>query len=744
VSADYLDAAALRCGIEPEYWDISGRKHIASAETKRAILNALGLRANAAESLRESLAERERRHWTRLVPPCLVISQSAASPELPLHLPADLAGETARVEIQEEAGASQAREVSLRDSPECAAAEIDGQRYLRKQIRLPPGLPLGYHQVTVRVAGRSASLRLIVTPDRAYSHPALAAGGKAAGVAFALYGLRSARNWGCGDLRDLHALLDWVAGDVHASFVALNPLHAIYNRRPYNTSPYLPKCIFYQNYLYLDVESIPDFQNSRRVQRLWSRPETQRQLDALRQSEFVEYEQVCALKLRFLKLAFVQFLREYRANSPRAAEFRRFLEAEGDLLRRYAAFCALDEYWHARHPDVWTWPGWPAPYQDPDSPETQAFCKKHWRQVLFYQYVQWQLDRQLAAAQQYARDQGLAIGLYHDLALATDRFGADLWAHRAYFASGCSVGSPPDDFSPKGQDWGFPPPIWEQHRRDGYRLFIESIRKNCRRGGALRIDHVMRFFRLFWIPEGAPEAASGAYVREHYEDLVRILALESVRHRVVIVGEDLGTVEPSMREVLQRFGILSYRLFYFEKHAAGDFKRYTEYPPQALVSSTTHDLPTLAGFWTGEDIETRRRAGLFPDVAMYRRQLDDRASERQKMLDLLFACGLLPEHFPRQAAQVTTLTGELHNAIIGFLALTPCQLLVVNQEDLTKEIAQQNLPATTWQYPNWSRKMKFTVEELRSAPAARDFVAMFRNWLERTGRVNSPGGVEGR
>jgi 4-alpha-glucanotransferase len=730
-----LDLAARLWRIDPEYWDIWGRKHVTSVETKQAILKGLGVNAETAGGLQESIEARRRREWTRLAPPCLVVGRNGGAVELPLHAPADLARETAAVEIRLENGALRSLEFALCDFPECGAGELDGRRYVRKQVPLPAGLPLGYHDLRVRLGCLRQTTRLIVTPDRAYAHPALAAGGKAAGVSLALYGVRSARNWGCGDLRDLRGVIDWIAAETQAGFVGLNPLHAIYNRRPYNTSPYLPKCIFYPNFLYLDVESIEDFQKSRRAQRLWRRPETQEQLAALRASEFVEYEQVSSWKLRFLKLAFAQFLREYRAGSPRALEFRLYCEAEGGLLQRFALYCALDEFLHARNPDLWTWPDWPEPYRDPDSLETRAFRKKHWRLVLFYCYVQWQLDAQLAAAHEYAREKGLSIGLYHDLALATDRFGADLWAHRPFFVAGCRVGSPPDDFAPKGQDWGFPPPCSDQHRENGYRLFVESIRKNCRYGGALRIDHVMRFFRLFWIPEGA-DAAAGAYVRENYEDLVRILALESVRQKVVIVGEDLGTVEPFVRETLERCGILSYRLFYFEKHPQGQFKTFREYPERALVSSTTHDLPTLAGFWTGQDIEARRRAGLFPDHGMYQRQLDDRAREKQKMLDLLFSLGLLPDYFPRAAAQVPELTGELHNAIIGFLALTPSQLLAVNQEDLTKETAQQNLPATTWQYPNWGRKMRFTLEELCTEPVARDFATMFRNWLIRTGRTN--------
>jgi 4-alpha-glucanotransferase len=456
-----------------------------------------------------------------------------------------------------------------------------------------------------------------------------------------------------------------------------------------------------------------------------------REIVELRAAPLVEYERVSALKLRFLKLAFVQFLRERRQGSRRAADFAAYCEREGALLEKFATYCALDEVMHRRDPDVWVWTQWPERYRDPESEGVREFRRKHWRRVMFYQYLQWQVDCQLQAAQQRARERGLSLGLYHDLALATDRFGSDLWGHREFYVAGCRVGSPPDDFSPKGQDWAFPPPNAARHREDGYRLFAESIRKNCRHGGALRIDHVMRLFRLFWIPDGA-DAAGGAYVRECNEDFVRILALESVRHQVVIVGEDLGTVEPAIRETLARFGILSYRLFYFEKGGGGEFKPYSEYPPQSLVSSTTHDLPTLAGFWLGADIEARFRAGL-TDEGAYRSQHEGRRIEKQKMLDALFRMGLMRQDLPRAADAYAEMTGDLHHAVIGFLALTPSALLAINQEDLTKEEHQQNLPGSTWQYPNWGRKMRFTVEELRAKEGS-GYTAMFADWIEKSGR----------
>jgi 4-alpha-glucanotransferase len=731
-----IDRAAAVCGVDAGYWDIWGRYHATGVEDQRAILRAKGFDVDSAESLEQSLADEARREWRRLLPPAVVVGV-ADRIALPLNLPSESLGQPAHITVRPENGPASEYDLNPLDMPQTDSIEMNGQTWVRKQASIPLALPLGYHEISAQVGALTATTRYIVTPDRAYTTPELGRGGRTAGITVSLYGVRSSRNWGCGDFRDLLDLVDWVAEDLGASFVGLNPLHAIHNRRPFNTSPYLPNCIFYQNFLYLDVEGMEDFAHSRRALKCYHGQAAQAEIEALRHSEFVEYERVAALKLRLLKLLFVQFLRERRESTARAREFAAYLAREGDLLEKFATYCALDEHLHQRNPEVWMWPQWPEEYRDPASPAVAAFQRRYWRRVMFYQYLEWQIDLQLRRAQQRARDRGLSLGLYHDLALATDTFGSDLWAHRPFYVSGCRVGSPPDDFSPKGQDWGFPPPASERHREDGYRLFAESIRKNCRHGGALRIDHVMRLFRLYWIPDAA-DATQGAYVRERSEDFVRILALESVRNQVVIVGEDLGTVEPKVRETLARYGILSYRLFYFEKSATGDFRRNSEYPARALVSSTTHDLPTLAGFWVGADIDARRAAGAIDDASL-RAQKESRAIEKQKMLDVLFALNLLPAGQSRRATHYRELTGELHNAIVGFLAGTPSQLMAINQEDLTKEMYQQNLPGTTWQYPNWGRKMRFTVEELRQNADARGFTLMFRNWIVNSGRGNHGG-----
>jgi 4-alpha-glucanotransferase len=736
--AEALDRLALHYGIEPEYWDIFGKQHITTPEMKVSVLQAMGVDGTRRDVLDRMLEQSLWEEWSRLLPPSLVLSLGDGPKYVPITVPVAADTHSVDVEIQWETASAYQHRQSLEELEEIGRATLRGQEFVRRALPLREDAPLGYHKIGVVVeSGQGPELKgetsLILCPQRAYVPPALEEGGKLGGLMFHLPGVRSERNWGCGDFTDLKALIDWAAHDVGAGFLALNPLHALANRAPYNTSPYLPVSIFYRNSIYLDVERIEDFARCRRAQTSIASPQVQEEIRALREAEFVQYERVHALKLRLLKLLFVQFLRnEWRNNTPRANQFRTYLGREGELLRRFALFCALDEHFHKRDENVWIWPEWPREYHDPESEACREFETKHGRRILFYQYVQWQLDLQLTETQEYALKQGMPLGLYHDLALATDRYGADFWGHRRFFVEGSRVGAPPDEFAPQGQDWSFPPPHTLHHHRTGYELFRESIRKNIDSGGALRIDHVMRFFHLFWIPEGQPPAA-GTYVRDRHEDLIRILALESVRHCAMVVGEDLGTVAPLVREVLEEFGVLSYRLLFFEKDKDNLFLPSSAYPKQALVSLSTHDLPTLAGFWTGRDIEARLRAGVL-DQAAAESAYEGRVQDKHALLDLFFREHLLPDWHPREASEIPELTPELHNAAVGFLSRTPALLMVLNHEDLTKEPDQQNLPGTTHQYPNWSRKTAYTVEQLRSHGMPRACAAMVRAWLERTGR----------
>ncbi len=716
-----LQDLCRRAGLQTEYWDIWGQRHEPSTEALTAILAALGIDAGKPGA----------RSAEGPLDPVTVLPASSASPWTPLRMPSGYEAGTVSAAVYWEDGGAVRRDHAaggLETCPDSCALRLP----------LPGPLRLGYHDLEIAISapgkpGVRASMRLIATPDRAWLPPSLASGRKLAGLSLCLWGIRSKRNWGAGDFTDLEELVRWAAGNLGVSFVGLNPLHALHNREPYNISPYLPLTVFYRNDLYLDPERMEEFAHSRWARRIVESEGFRAEVARLRAAELVEYEAIVRVKRLVFRTLFREFLREMRANTPHAREFVRWRAAEGDTLARYTTYRALDEHLHRLNPDLWIWPDWPAEYQDPDSPAVAEFVRTNQRLILYHQWLQWHIDRQLERVQRTARDAGMPLGLYHDLALATDRCGADLWGYRRFYAKGARVGSPPDDFAPEGQDWAFPPPLPDVHRADGYRLFAESIRRNARHGGALRIDHVMRFFRLFWIPDGMP-AKAGSYLHDHWQDLIRVLCLESHRGKFLVVGEDLGTCPGWVRDALRDHGILSYKLFYFERGHEGRPKSPGEYDTQALVSSTTHDLPTLAGFWSLRDLTLRRETGLLPDQQWFDGQTEQRHRDKAALLDALIRHGLLPENFPREAAGWTELTGELHNAIIGYLASTPSMLFLLNQEDLTKETEQQNLPATTWQYPNWKRKMALTLDELEGEQAA-GFARMFRAWLERTGRL---------
>jgi 4-alpha-glucanotransferase len=728
-----LGRAADRFGIEREYWDIWGKHHQAPPETISGVLGALGIDAADRERLDRAVEAHLLDEWSRLAPATLVASVN--QPVLTLRTPAGYTG-TVDIAVAWEGGGESRATVELAGAEVVERATIGGREFTAWRVKLPFPLGLGYHELTMATTGAETTrTRWILCPDRAYLPEPLDNGGRGGGIAISLYAIRSGRNWGCGDFTDLKGFVEWSARELEVSMVGLNPLHALANRVPYNTSPYLPLCAFYKNLIYLDVEAIEDFKTAAWAQRIVAGDRVQTEIRALRDTEFVGYERVQRLKLRVLRQVFRTFLdREYRRNTPRAQAFRHWVEREGTPLHTFAVYSALDAAIHRANPNIWLWCDWPDDYRDPHSEGTRRFAAEHWRSVLFFKYIQWQIDIGLEAASARAGELGMEIGLYHDLALATDRFGADLWAHRRFYANGCRVGSPPDDFAPGGQDWSFPPPSTTAHYDDGYRLFVESIRGNIRHGGALRIDHVMRFFHLFWIPDGQ-EAKNGIYVKDRHEDLLHILALESVRNHVLLIGEDLGTVTDEIRDTLARFGVLSYRLFYFERHQDGSFKRPAEYTHGALVSASTHDLPTLAGFWLHRDVDARYAAGVLPDEAAYRAQLEDRAREKQKILDLLWAERLLPDYYSRNAADIAELTGELHWAIVRFLCSTPAKLMLMSEEDLMKQVDQQNLPGTTAEYPNWRHKTRYTLEEMHAGGMPNAFAHMYRDCLRATGRA---------
>jgi 4-alpha-glucanotransferase len=745
VNTAVKDEALVRlgaaCGIQPSYWDLSGNRREISPEILRELLTALGVDPEKPE---EVLRQMERDAWTRLAEPVLVESVARPPQRLLFAVPTTEEPVETRLDVIEARGHAFRHSYSRSQLTLEDEKEIDGVSYRRWSLPFPVGLPVGLHHfhlvVVVGEKRYAQEIPVIICPERAYLPPELAERGKRAGIAIALYGLRSQRNWGIGDFSDLKEFVSWAVRELRVDMIGLNPLHALSNRQPYGISPYYPISRFYRNFIYLDVEAIEDYRHSPEAQAFVEARETQDLLARLRNAPLVQYEQVAAVKCRALELAFESFRRkeweERAASNGRRRAFVEYLQKEGEMLERFATFCALGDFMRERHPDAWTWRQWPEAYRDPDSEVVAAFRCEHMDRILFHQYLQWQVENQVQEVQALARSLGACLGLYHDLALGSDPAGADLWAYRPYWVNGVTVGAPPDDFALMGQDWGFEPPRRDVHRRNGYRLFLEEARKNCVAGGALRIDHIMRFFRLFWIPRGKQPAA-GAYVENFPADLVRILALASQQQETLIIGEDLGTVAPGMRETLQGCGILSYKVFYFEKDERGDFREPESYPELALATVSTHDLPTLAGFWRAEDIYVRKRVGMFPGEKEFQLALEKRTADKEKILQRLAASGFLKVRKNPVSGPCPELTRDIQRAVIGLLMSSSAKLVVVSQEDLFRDTRQQNVPGTIAEYPSWSMKMAYTVEELRQDRHVRECARMFRGWVMRTGRASS-------
>src|SRR4051812_16167147 len=518
-----------------------------------------------------------------------------------------------------------------------------------------------------------------------------------------LYGLRSQRNWGIGDFGDLRSLIE-LAASLGAGVVGVNPLHAAY------VSPYSPSSRHALNTVYLDIESIPEFAQCAEAQRLTQSRAFLARLLQLRKAELVDYDGVRAAKQQVLELLYACF-RKHRGRRRRFAEWHAKSPKE---LRDYALYEALREALGSGG-----WQSWPAQYQDPSSPAVGKFSERKKHRVEFHAYLQWNARQQLDLAQRRAQELGMPVGLYFDLALGADRGGAEVWSDRAAYATSASIGAPPDEFNPRGQDWGLPPYSPRALRAAGYRPFVELLRANMPQGGALRLDHVMALSRLYWIP-GDNKPDKGGYVHYPLEDLLGLLAQESRRNRCMVIGEDLGTVTAELRKALNDAGVLSYRPLLFEKDAGGAFSPPQAYPREALTCVSTHDLPTWRGFWAGHDLELRERFGLSVDPAKEREQ---REVEKEKLKRALERHG-----FDISAAGAH-----------AFLARTPSKLLMVQPEDVFELVEQANLPGTVDQHPNWRRKLPVGLERWKSDPRMQQLAAsMAQRSVAKDGSASGP------
>jgi (1->4)-alpha-D-glucan 1-alpha-D-glucosylmutase len=730
-----LDRLCDIYGVLSWYHDIWGNTYSVPEHARRRLLGAMGVPADNEDQAAASLDDWTRHRWERALPPVQVVREPARPYRVAFALPASEDGKRYRWRLRREGGIEDQSEFVPATLEEAERCLLDGQEFVRRVVVLDFSVEPGYHRFSLEQAerpdsaGSRSEMTFVVAPAACYMPPVLRAegeDGRAWGFAAQLYGIRSERNYGMGDFRDLRHLLEFCA-EVGASALLLNPLHANFPDAPEHASPYSPSSRTYFNVLYLDVESIPDFLECEQARAMTGTPEFQAQLRALRAAEHVDYGGIAEVKWKIFGMLYQHFRdRHLASGTGRASAFRAFQAERGESLRQQALFDAMQEYFRAQDKAVWGWPAWPEPCRDHHSPEVAAFEQAHLTRIEYFEYLQWEVSRQLNAAGARSSKLGLGIGMMFDLAIGVAEGGAATWMQPELYAMQASAGAPPDEFNHGGQNWGLPPWIPHKLTAVAYAPFIETLRANMRDSGALRMDHVMGLRRLFWVMRGLP-AREGAYVLYPFEDMLGILALESQRNRCLVIGEDLGTVPDEVRHALQPMSVLSTRLLYFERYQDGRLKPPREYPANAAAAVTTHDLPTLAGFWQGLDIDLRQERHLFPDDEIRNRQIVERAADRAQLLVALKNEDVLPAGSALHQVGFPEMTAELAAAVYTYLARSPCKLLLVQMEDGFGLTGQPNLPGTSESaYPNWRLKMALNLEEWQGNAHLQGIVAALR------------------
>jgi 4-alpha-glucanotransferase len=705
-----LTELAQAYGVATDFWDWRGNHVTVALETVVAVLTSLGVDVAAAQSVERSLADVREAPWRRTLPPCTVVREGELR-EIPVHVPH---GERVTVRLIFEDGRPP-RELTPVDRY-VEPREVAGALVGEATVAVPPDLPLGWHTIEARLGAATeavATAPLVVTPAYLGLPESMGRHGRAWGFTTQLYSVRSKRSWAHGDLEDLGEIARWSGAELGAGFVLVNPLHAPAPTVPVEPSPYLPVTRRFVSPLYIRIEEVPEYGYLSGA----ARTEVERlslELRALNAADvLIDRDAVWEAKRSALTM-----LHAVPRSPGRQADYDLFVEQEGEGLRDFAVWCALADV----HGPIWS--QWPDSLQDPRSAVVARTATELADRVDFYRWLQWVVDGQLGAAHRRALDAGMSLGVVHDLAVGVHRDGADTWALQDVMGRGVTVGAPPDAFNQQGQDWSQPP--WRPDRlvEAGYAPYRDMLRTVLRHAGGVRVDHVLGLFRLWWVPEGRPPS-EGTYVRFDHDALVGILALEAHRTGALVVGEDLGTVEPWVRDYLAERGILGTSILWFEQN----WDEGTPLPPESwrelcLAAVTTHDLPPTAGYLAGEHIRIRAELGLLTRTLEEEQRID--SQDRSSWLDLLVARGWLAED-ARDDVQAVVV--GLHRA----LAATPSRLLGVSLTDAVGDRRAINQPGTDTEYPNWRVPLAdgsgrpVLLEDLMSSPWAATLATAVRD-----------------
>lgn len=689
-----------------EFWDYTGRHRQVSTATVISVLSAMGVPATTSEQVSESLRAAEEAPWRRVLPHSMVVRQGQDH-EFAVHVPH---GAKVKVHVTTEEG----ERVKLKQRDVWVdPREIDGVLTGRAIFGLPEDLPLGWHEIIAKVEGHVTARAVLAVTPVALPEPELR-GGRGWGVMAQLYSVRSHTSWGVGDLADLGEIAS-VFGELGGDFVLVNPLHAAEPSGAMTPSPYLPTSRRFVNPIYIRPEDIREcayLAGPDRAVVEWAAQEVHA---SVTDASTIDRDAAWRAKSQALDVIYAA-----ERSPARQRSFERFRVEQGQGLEDFALWCAISE----RAGDG----PWPTGLEDVAAARVRAAREELRDRIDYFCWLQWVADEQLGAAQAGARRWGMQLGIMHDLAVGVHPLSADVWAAPEVFARGISVGAPPDMYNQQGQDWSQPPWRPDVLAETGYAAWRDTVRTVLRHAGALRIDHIMGLFRLWWIPSGAG-ADEGTYVRYDHDAMVGVLLLEAHRSGAVVIGEDLGTVEPWVREHLDSRGVLGTSVLWFEKDDEGRPLPARDYRRRVLATVTTHDLPPTAGYLAEEHVDLRQRLGLLTDpepvVRLAARQ------EREQMLALLIEEGLLAQEATER---------QIVEALHAYVVHSPAILVGVSLADAVGERRAQNQPGTEHEYPNWRVPLAdgaehvVLVEELASQARLRSLVDAVRNAFERADR----------
>jgi 4-alpha-glucanotransferase len=652
---DPLLRLAERAGVAPRWRDVHGDWHEVAPKTLHAVLAALGLPAATAADLEASLAVVDKGSTT--LPP--LVTAEAGRPVAFSVAPALF-----RLVLEDG---------TLREG---MAEDRDGASVL-PAIDVP-----GYHRLTL---GAQETV-LAVAPRRCLTVADASPGTRLWLLAVQLYALRRPGDAGLGDFGALQDLIGPAAAH-GAAGVAISPVHAQFSADPDRFSPYSPSSRMLLNVLHTRLDVPPDAETLR-----------------LEAADFVEWPAAARKRLSALRTLFDA------ATPAMRDELAAYRTEQGDTLETHARFEALHAHHFHADPTRWHWRDWPEQYRDPSNPAVAEFAAAHATEVAFHAFMQWQANLSMAAAQQAARDAGMPIGLVADLAVGADSGGSHCWSRQAETLLGLSVGAPPDLLSPQGQNWGLAAFSPRGLLLNGFGAYLEMLRSTMRHAGGVRIDHALGLARLWVVPDGS-SAADGAYISFPIDDMLLLIALESHRHRAIVLAEDLGTIPDGFQNRLEQAGMLGMRVLWFEKHN----DRFTSpriWTKGATAMTSTHDLPTVAGWWAGRDLEWRGRLGLLGDEANQRHEQHLRARDRSALWDTMLDSGAAQADLPAPDQ-----SDRIADAAARHIGGAACDLAVLPIEDALALPEQPNLPGTLDEHPNWRRRLSGTAGALLDTPA---------------------------